>query len=139
MFVSDFKEIDLTKKIDVITDNEKFISGITNWLFKRDFNLLGNILNCIDDMGDKIVLSKIDNLDLQFSCKNINGDEYIIYLLDADRSDERSLLAFNNKGDIVYYYLSFNRGKIFFKNMLISYNNDKANEGNFGRKRIISE
>ena len=135
MFVSDFKEIDLTKKVDVITDNEKFISAITKLLFNRDFNLLGNILNIIDDMGDEIILSKINNLDLQFSCKNIHGDEYTVYLFDDDRGDKRFFLVFNSKGDMNFYILSFNRGKIFFKNMF----NDKANEGNFGRKRIISE
>lgn len=135
MFVGEFNEIDLTKKIDVITDDEIFISGIKKWLFNNDFNLLGNILNSIDDMGDKIVINKMDDLILQFSCKNIYGDDYIIYLLDDKKGNERSLLAVSSNGDIGYYNLSFYNKKILISTII--FDNDKDMEGHMKRHIVL--
>ena len=84
--MGEFEEVDLSKKYNIITNNEKFKVELSKWLFNKNYNYFGNVLSCVDDFDSDIVIYKEDTLDLQFNCRNKNGEELIILLFDNNNN-----------------------------------------------------
>lgn len=103
--MGEFEEVDLSKKYNIITNNEKFKVELSKWLFNKNYNYFGNVLSCVDDFDSDIVIYKEDTLDLQFNCRNKNGEELIILLFDDNNntSDSKYLLVFKKGVDVEYF------------------------------------
>ena len=137
--MGEFEKVDLVKKYNIITNNERFKKKASVWLFGREYNYLGNILSYIDDFDDDIYLYNIDDLDLQFSCKNKMGKELIIYLLDDEKNiaNDKYLLVCKKSEDIEYYNLHNDRTGLYISPGVFIYDDDYDNDKSKGKERIL--
>ncbi len=126
--MSGFEEIDLSRKFNVLTDDEKFKSGACRWLFGKDFDVLGNVLDRVDEMDDVIKISKPDSMDLQFDCVNKKGEVLTVYLFDEDMGSQRYFLVSKKDGDVGYYSILWNNGRIFVSNGVFLFDTDSHND-----------
>lgn len=111
--VNDFEEIDLSRKYNIITSDEKFKRDAGKWLFNRDYNILGNLLSTIGEFNDDIKLDHVDSSDLQFNCEDVYGDIFTVYLFDEDKDNCRNFLVCKRSGDIGFYSTFMYNNRLF--------------------------
>ncbi len=113
--MSECDEIDLSYDgIEVVSKNELFKQEVKKWLFGKDFNEIGNVLNEIDDMPEKLELFNENSGDyLCFNCVNKYKEPLFVYLLDGNNNKQRYLLILKNRNEDHEYRLDFVDDKIF--------------------------
>ena len=136
--MGEFEEVDLSKKYNIITNNDKFKLELSKWLFNLDYNYLGNILSHIDIFDNNINIYKEDNFDLQFNCRNVNNEEYTIYLFDDDKNltNSKYMLVFKKNADIEYFCIHYNRNILSISSGLFIYDDDYVESSSKQKEKV---
>lgn len=136
--MGEFEEVDLSKKYNIITNNDKFKLELSKWLFNLDYNYLGNVLSHIDIFDNNINIYKEDNFDLQFNCRNVNNEEYTIYLFDDDKNltNSKYMLVFKKNADIEYFCIHYYRNILSISSGLFIYDDDYVESSSKQKEKV---